>query len=91
MQSPSSLFSIGFVGVHVVHPYSRIGTIIAWKKFNFILSDRSDFHMIDSLSTAVRAFARRLLMFLSDKMLQPRYVKLSTNFRDPLFRVEMSP
>ena len=27
----------------------------AWKKLRFILSDRSDFHMIDTLSRAVQA------------------------------------
>ena len=39
--------------VHVVHPYSSFETTTAWKKLRFILSVRSDFHMIDSLWTAV--------------------------------------
>ena len=34
----------------------RIDTTAAWKKLRFILSVRSDFHMIDSLSIAVNAF-----------------------------------
>ena len=36
------------VSVQVVHPYSSIDTTAAWKKLRFILSVRSDFHMIDS-------------------------------------------
>ena len=47
---PSSLFSIRFVSVHVVHPYSSIDTTAAWKKLRFILSVMSDFHITDSLS-----------------------------------------
>ena len=46
---PSSIFSIHFVSVHVVHPYSSIDTTAAWKKLHFILSVRSDFHVTDSL------------------------------------------
>ena len=41
-----------FVSVNVVHPYSSIDTAAAWKKSFFILSDRSDFHMIDRLAIA---------------------------------------
>ena len=33
-------------------------TTAAWKKNYFILSDRSGFHMTDSLSIAVHAFAQ---------------------------------
>ena len=59
---------------------------------NSILSDRSDFHMIDNLSIVVCGFTRRILMSLSvDKTLLPRWVNLSTNFRELPFRVEMSP
>ena len=47
---PSSFFSSRFVSVHVVHPYSSIDVTAAWKKLCFILSVRSDFHIIDSLS-----------------------------------------
>ena len=55
------------------------------------ISDRSDFHMIDNLSIAVHAFARRILMSFSvDETLLPRYMNLSTNFMEPPFRVEMS-
>ena len=77
--------------VHVVHPYSRIDTTAAWKKLGFILSDRSDFHMINNLSIAIHAFAMHILMSFSvGETRLPRYVYLSNNFREPPFKVEMS-
>ena len=45
------------VQLNVVHPYSYTDTTAAWKKLRFILSDRSDFHVTDSVSVAVDAFA----------------------------------
>ena len=85
VQLPSSFFFLHLICVYLVHPYSSI----AWKKSRFILSYRSDFHMIDSLSIAVHAFARNILISLSvDETLLPRYVNLSTNFRELPFRVE---
>ena len=70
----------------------HIDTTAAWKKFCFILFHRSDFHKIDSLLITVYAFARRISMsFVEDEMQLPRYVNLSTNFREPLFRIKMSP
>ena len=62
---PSSFFSVRLVSVHVLHPYSSIDTTAAWKKLRFILLVRSDFHMIDSLSIAVHAFASHVLMSVS--------------------------
>ena len=59
------LFSICLVRFHVAHLYSSIDTTTAWKKIRFISSVRSDFHMIDSLSIAVHAFASRVLMSFS--------------------------
>ena len=50
---PSSFFSVSWVSVRVVHPYSRAVTIVVWKKPCFVLSDRSDFYMIDNLSIVV--------------------------------------
>ena len=65
-------FSIRLVRVHVVHVYSSIYTNAAWKKIRFILSVRSDFHMTNSLSIAVHAFASRMLMSVSiDETLLP--------------------
>ena len=49
----SSFFSSRFVRVHVAHPYSSIDATAAWKKLCFILSVRSDFHIIDSLLIAI--------------------------------------
>ena len=75
-----------------MHPYSRIDTIAAGKKLRFILSIRSDFHMTDNLSITIRAFASHVLISVSvDETLLPRYVNLSTSFRELPFSVEMSP
>ena len=49
----------------MVHPYSSIDTTAVWKKLRFILSVRSDFHMIDSSSIAVHAFVSRVSMSFS--------------------------
>ena len=57
VQLPSSFFSVRFISVYVVYPYSCIDTIPAWKKLSFILSDRSDFHMTDILSIPIHTFA----------------------------------
>ena len=86
-------FSIHLVSIHVVvHLYYKIHTTAAWKKFCFILLDKSDFHMIDSLLITIHTFTRCILMsLLVDEMLLSRYVNLSTNFRELPIRVEMSP
>ena len=89
---PSSFFSIRLVSVHIVHLYSSIDTTTSWKKLRFILSVRSDFHMIDSLSIAIHAFVSRVSMSFSvDETLLIRKVNLSTSFRELPFRVEISP
>ena len=62
VELPSSFLSICVVSGHVVHPYSSIYMTAAWKKLYFILSDRFDFHMSDSLSIAVHDFASCMLM-----------------------------
>ena len=62
------------------------------EKRRFILSVRSDFHMADSLSIAVHAFASRVLMsVLVDEALLPTYVNLSASFGEQPFSVEISP
>ena len=53
--------STHFLNIQEVHPYSRIDTTIVLKNSLFILSGRSNFHMIDSLSIAFPSFARRIL------------------------------
>ena len=78
------------VSIHVVYPYSSIDTTAAWKKLQFILSDRFGFHITDNLSIAVHLFASHVLMSFSvDETLVPRYGNLATRFREPSFRVEM--
>ena len=78
---PFSFFSMHFVSIHVVHPYSSIDTATACKKFCFILSDRSDFYMINNLSIAIHVFARQIFtLFSVDGTLLPRYMNLFTNF-----------
>ena len=59
--------------LHVVDPYSSIDTIAVRKKLHFILLVRSDFDMTDSLSLALPAFARHVLMSVSvDETMLPR-------------------
>ena len=85
-------FPLCILSMSVVHPYSCMDTATAWKKSFFILLYRLDFHMIDSLSVAVHAFAKHMLMSFSvDVMLLPRYMNWSTNFRDLPLRVVMPP
>ena len=75
----------------MVHPYSGIDTTAAWKKLSFILSNKSDCHMVDNLLIAVHAYTSCILMSLSiDEMLLLRYVNLSTDFRESPFRMEIS-
>ena len=83
---PSSFFFSRLFSVQVVHPYSSIDTTAAWKKLRFILSVRSDFYMIDSLSIAVHSFVS--MPFLVDETLLPN---LSTSFSGVPSSVEMSP
>ena len=69
----SIFFSSRLVSVQVVHPNCSIDMTAAWKKLRFILSVRSDFHMIDNLSIAVHAFVSSVSMSFSvDKTLLPR-------------------
>ena len=60
-----------------MHPYSWIDTTAAWKKLRLILSDKSDFNMIDFLSIAVHAFASCTLMIFSvDEMLHSYLIQI---------------
>ena len=73
VQLPSIFFSSRLVSIQVEHPYGSIDTSTAWKKLYFILSVRSDFHMIDSLLIAFLAFVSRVWMSFSvDETLLPR-------------------
>ena len=76
----------------MVHPYFSTDTAIAFKKFCFVLSDRSDFHMAHNLAIAFHAFTSYMLSSLSiDEILLSRYGNWSTNFRGSPLRVEMAP
>ena len=86
---PIYLFIIRLVGVYI----EELTQPPLGKKLRFILSDRSDSHMIDNLSIAVHAFACGIFISLSvdeRHVNLPRNLNLPTNFREPLFRVEMS-
>ena len=75
-----------------MQPYSSNDMATAWKHSCFILSKRLDLYMIDKQSIAVYAFPMRTLTSLSeDKILLPRYVSWSINFRVLLYDVEMGP
>ena len=92
VQFSSNIFIIGFVSVHVVHPYSSIDTITAWKKLRFILSDSSDFLITDNQSIAIHAFASHVFISFSvDETLLPGQVNLFTSFRETPFIVAIPP
>ena len=81
VQLPSSFFSMHFVCIQVVQ-YSSIDTATTLKKSYFILSERSEFHMIDSPSIAVDTFARCMLISFSiDEILQLSYINWSIDYR----------
>ena len=58
-----------------------------WKNYSFILSDRSDFHVVDNLSIVFHALPMHLLTSLSVvEILLPRYMNWSSNFQGLPFR-----
>ena len=64
-----------------MHPCSSTDLFTVWEKSCFILSEKSDIHMIDHLSIADHAFLTHMLTSLSvDEILLLRYVNLSINF-----------
>ena len=66
-----------YVSIPVVHPYSSTDTATAWKKFPYILSERSDFYMFDNLSIAVHTFVIYMLTSFSvDEILLLEYYEL---------------
>ena len=84
VQFLSSIFFTHFINVHLVHLYR--------KKSHFILLERSDFHMIESLIVVVHSFTRCILTSLSvDETLLLRYVNLPTNFRRRPFTMACTP
>ena len=84
-----TFFSVRCECVHIVHPYSKTHTSTSWKKYRFILSDRSD---IDMMWIAVHTITWRMLTSLSvDEIFSLKYVNRFTNFRGLPFKVEMAP
>ena len=76
----------------MVQPYNSTYTINAWKTSCFLLSERSDFSMIDNLSIPVHALPMCLLTSLSvDEILLPKYVNWFINFRGFPSNEEMAP
>ena len=74
-----------------MQPFSSTDLAMAGKNSHFILSARSDFHMINNLSIAIHAFPMYILTLLSvDEILLPRYVNWSINFKDLQSSVEMA-
>ena len=78
VQLPPSVFSVRFVSVHVVHPYSAMDTTAAWKNaFYFIGQVWSPYDQ-----KPIDAFA---WFFSVDERLLTMYVNLFTSFRDSPF------
>ena len=76
----------------VMQPYSRTDAVTSQKKFRFISSERSDFHIIDNSSQVVHIFLLCILTLLSvDEILLLRYANWFINFRGFLFKVEKAP
>ena len=90
-----SLFvSIAYWGcIHIVAlTQSMLLYICTPNMLCFILSERSDLHIIDNLSIVVHAVAIRKLTLLSvDEIWLLRYVRWFTNFRGLSLKVEMAP
>ena len=79
---PSSFFSKRFAKVQVAQPYNNSEMTTTWKNSCFILSVRSDFHIVVRLSIAVHALRIRMLKsFPVDEILLTRYMNWSINFR----------
>ena len=63
-----------FLGFYLMQTCSGTDTFTIWKNYNFILSKRLDFHMIDNLSPTVHVSPLRLRKSLSvDEIFLPRY------------------
>ena len=58
-----------FIRVLVVHPYGRTDAATTRKKSRFILSESSNFHMIDKLSITIHSFFMLIRASLSVDLL----------------------
>ena len=85
-------FSMSFMSIPVVYPYSSNDIATAGKKLYFILSEKSGFHNIDNQSITFYAFTGCMLTSLTvDKIWLPSHMNWSTNFRSLSLKVEMAP
>ena len=89
---PFNFFSACFVSNYLLHPYSSINTVTDWNKSHFILSDRTDIHMILWLLKASQAFPKEMWTLLTvDEVLPLSYEILATNCQCQLLKVNMVP
>ena len=73
-----------------MQPYYSADTVTAWKNFGFILSERSDFDIVDNLSITVHDFPmRKLTSFSVDDILFWRFLEWSSHSRRMPFNMEM--
>ena len=75
-----------------MQPYNSTDASTAWINSLFVLSEKSDFHMVDNLLIAVHASPMRMLISLSvDKLLLMRYMIWTTNFKALPYKEEIVP
>ena len=61
----------------MVNPYNTAETATDWKSSRLILSERSDFHMVDNQLIAVHALHMCMLTWLSlNEIFLPKYIKV---------------
>ena len=67
-------FSKYFFKIQVVQLFNSTDMAIAWKNSHLILSETSDFHIVDNMSVAIHALSMCMLtLFSVDKILLPSY------------------
>ena len=87
----ASFFTKCFVRYQVLQSYCNTDMKITWKNSHFILSGKSDFHIVLTCQWQSVLPMYMLRSLLVDVILLPRYISLSTNFRGLLFNEEIAP
>ena len=72
---PSCLFFWRFVRVRV-QPYSSTDTVTAWKSSRIVLSERSDFYIVNNLLIVIHVLSMHLLISLSIHVKHMLYIDL---------------
>ena len=81
-----------FLKVQVMQPLRSNDDDTAWKEYCLIVPMRSGFYIMDNLSIAANAFARHVFTsLLAYDLLLLKYVNWSSNLKNMLLKVEMSP